>query len=133
MAKRFYLATQKDSSEKAAPLLEGLKAQGWERTYAWSSQDNVSPGEYAKIAVLELAGVREADVLVVLLPGGFGTHVEIGAALALGKPVILHASDLETLKKPYPCIFHSHPGVKLLVSQEVNVNEIIASMLAGPI
>jgi hypothetical protein len=30
--------------------------------------------------------VRDADVLIVLLPGGYGTHVEIGAALALEKP-----------------------------------------------
>ena len=64
MAKRFYLATQKDSSAKAAPLLEALKAQSWDRTFVWSSQDNVSPDEYAKIAVAELTGVREADVLV---------------------------------------------------------------------
>jgi len=57
----------------------------------------------------------------VLLPGGYGTHVEIGAALALGKPVILHAPDRKTLDSPYPCPFHHHPNVKLLISEEIDI------------
>ena len=77
----------------------------------------------------EMAAVREADVLVVLLPGGYGTHVEIGAALALGKPVILHAPDRKTLDAPYPCVFHYHPRVKLLVSEVLDVDEVLACML----
>ena len=76
----------------------------------------------------ELAAVRDADILIVLLPGGFGTHVEIGAALALGKPVILHAPDRKTLDTPYPCIFHYHPGVKLLVSEVLDIDQILACM-----
>jgi nucleoside 2-deoxyribosyltransferase len=128
MAKRFYLATRKDRSAQAAALLEALKAQGWERTLAWSDQNEAGTDGYAEIALAELAGVREADVLVVLLPGGYGTHVEIGAALALGKPVILHAQDRATLETPYPCPFHYHPGVKLLVSEVVDVDAVVACM-----
>ena len=126
MPKRFYLATQKDRSEQAAPLLEALKGQGWERTYAWSGTDHA--GGYADIALAELKGVREADVLVVLLPGGYGTHVEIGAALALGKRIILHAPDRKTLNIPYPCVFHYHPDVRLLVSEPLDVNALLACM-----
>jgi Nucleoside 2-deoxyribosyltransferase len=81
---------------------------------AWTGED-ASSDEYGKIALAELKGVRDADVLVVMLPGGFGTHVEIGAALALGKPVIVHAPDRKTLATPYPCVFHYHPRVKLFV------------------
>jgi len=127
MPKRFYLATQKDSSARAAPLLDALKAQGWVRTFAWTG-DELDPHRHADIAVAELTGVREADVLIVLLPGGRGTHVEIGAALALGKPVILHAPNYDTLKKPYPCVFHYHPSVKLLVSEVLDVNAVLACM-----
>ena len=74
----------------------------------------------------ELEAVKNADVLIVLLPGGFGTHVEIGAALALGKPVILHAPDYETLNKPYRCVFHYHPRVKLIVSDLITPETILA-------
>jgi nucleoside 2-deoxyribosyltransferase len=131
MPKRFYLATRKDRSEQAAPLLEALKAQGWERTFIWTALDEASTDGYGEVAQKELAGVRDADVLIVLLPGGFGTHVEIGAALALDKPVILHAPDRETLEKPYPCIFHHHPGVTLLVSETPEVDTILACMSEG--
>ena len=70
--------------------------------------------------------MRRADVLIVLLPGGYGTHVEIGAALALSKPVILHAPDRKTLETPYPCVFHYHPGVKLFVSEVLDLDAVLA-------
>src|SRR5437868_2356836 len=103
MPKRFYLSTRKDHSAQAVVLLEALRGQGWERTLDWTAQNNVGPDGYADTALAEIAAVRGADVLVVLLPGGYGTHVEIGAALALGKPVILHSPDRKTLDTPYPC------------------------------
>lgn len=125
---KFYLATRKDRAAQAEKLLEALNAHGWERTFVWSGEDRAGAEEYPKLALAELAGVREADVLIVLLPGGYGTHVEIGAALALGKPVILHAPDQKTLNDPYPCVFHYHPGVKLLISAAVDVNAILACL-----
>ncbi len=128
MPKRFYLATQKDRGEQAAPLVEALKAHGWERTFDWTNQDGAGPKGHADIALAELAGVREADVLIVLLPGGFGTHVEIGAALALGKPVILYAPDNKTLETPYRCPFHYHPLVKRLVSEVLDVDAVLDCM-----
>jgi nucleoside 2-deoxyribosyltransferase len=127
MPNRFYLSTRKDRSAQAELLLEALRDRGWQRTLDWASQ-NDDPDGYADSALTEIAAVREADVLIVLLPGGYGTHVEIGVALALGKPVILHSPDQTTLDTPYACIFHYHPGVKRLVSQVLNVNELLASL-----
>lgn len=66
--------------------------------------------------------------LVTRKDGGYGTHVDIGAALALGKPVILHVPDRKTLDMPYPCIFHYHPLIKLLVSEVLNIHEVLACM-----
>ena len=132
MSKRFYLSTRKDRIAEAAALLEALKRHGWEQTFDWADQNREGPREYADIALAELAGVREADVLIVLLPGGYGTHVEIGAALALGKPVILHAPDHKTLETPYACVFHYHPGVKLLISEFLDVAAVLGSMPRVP-
>lgn len=128
MSKRFYLSTGKDHSAGAALLLDSLKSRGWECTFDWSGQIDNGAAGYPDLAEAELAGVREAEVLVVLLPGGYGTHVEIGAALALGKPVILHAPDRKTLESPYPCIFHHHPAVKLVVSEILDVDVLLACM-----
>lgn len=128
MAKRFYVSSRKDRSKEANALAEALKEQGWERTFEWSDLGDATAESRAATAEAELQGVRDADVLIVLLPGGFGTHVEIGAALALAKPVILHAPDQKTLETPYPCVFHYHPSVKLLVSETLDVGAIIAHM-----
>ena len=115
-----------DLSARASLLLEALKAQGWERTFAWTGETD--PDRYAETALKEIEGVRDADVVIALLPGGRGTHVEIGAALGLGKPVILHAPDRDSLTKPYPCVFHYHPGVTLLISEVLDVDAILACM-----
>jgi len=128
MAKRFFLSTQKGRSAQADALSAALKVHGWERTFAWTDEDGEGSDGNAAIAVAELEGVREADVLVVLLPGGYGTHVEIGAALALGKPVILHAPERKTLETPYLCVFHYHPAVKLLISEVPDIGAILACL-----
>jgi nucleoside 2-deoxyribosyltransferase len=125
--RRFYLASRKDRSRECDVLQATLEAAGWKRTYAWTDAQ-LDAEHYAAVASAELAGVREANVLVVLLPGGYGTHVEIGAALALGKPIIIHAPDRETLKTPYPCIFHYHPSVELLISEVIDPAAVLACM-----
>jgi nucleoside 2-deoxyribosyltransferase len=128
MSKRFYLATRKDRGNEADALSAELKSHGWERTYTWTALDPTKTDDFADVALKEIAGVRDADVLIVLLPGGFGTHVEIGAALALGKPVILHAPDQKTLETPYRCIFHHHPGVKILISETLDIATVLACL-----
>ena len=126
MAKRFFLSTRKDRSAEANALSDALKARGWERTFAWTPDDSYGVEGLAATALAELKGVSDADVLIVLLPGGFGTHVEIGAALALGKRVILHASDQSTLETPYRCAFHYHPSVRRLISAVPDVGALVA-------
>jgi len=128
MPKRFFVSSRKDRNAEADALSAELTKHGWERTYAWKALDSETPEDLAKFAVAELEGVRNADFLIVLLPGGFGTHVEIGAALALGKPIILHSPDQKTLKEPYPCPFHYHPGVKLLISGTLDIDALLACM-----
>lgn len=128
MRKRFYLATRKDRESHANAISEELKARGWERTFVWTAQDSTSTDQYALVAQEELDAIKSADLLIVLLPGGYGTHVEIGAALALGKTVILHSPDRKTLNEPYPCVFHYHPKVKLIVSDVVSLDAILAEL-----
>jgi nucleoside 2-deoxyribosyltransferase len=127
LAKRFYFSTRVDRNSEGRLLLKALESRGWERTYIWSDQ-TVNPDKYRDIARAELEGIRLADIVVVLLPGGYGTHAEIGAALALGKPVILHSPDHTTLNTPYPCVFHYHPLVDLIVCEVVDVEALIDLM-----
>jgi nucleoside 2-deoxyribosyltransferase len=128
MLKRFFVSASKNRSADANALAAELTECGWHRTYEWKALHNENLEQLAAFAVAEMKGVRDADVLIVLLPGGFGTHVEIGAALALGKPVIIHAPDQKTLETPYRCPFHYHPNVKLFVSPKPDVDAILAAL-----
>lgn len=128
MPKRFYLATRKDRASEADEVSKALTRHGWERTLTWSNEAAAGPEAHAELAQAELRAVSEADVLIVMLPGGYGTHVEIGAALALGKPVILHAPDLQTLETPYSCVFHYHPNIKLLISKTLDNDELLSCL-----
>jgi nucleoside 2-deoxyribosyltransferase len=124
--KRFYISTRYDRRTDAATLMDLLRRRGWVPSFDWTGVQDYS--NLAALAVAEIDGVREADAVIVLLPGGFGTHVELGAALAFGKPLVVHARNRSVLEEPYPCVFHYHPAVQLIVSDILNEDEILARL-----
>ena len=108
---RYYIATKLDNHEAHNKLRDALFTQGHILTYDWTLHGPVYPhGKRVVAAVIEaeLKGVADADVVIVLTPGGRGTHIELGAALALGKKVyILTNEELG----PGCCGFYWHPLV----------------------
>lgn len=114
---KFYLASGLDNIRNASALREALERLGYPCTYDWMRHGAAFDRGWdglADVAAAELKGVADADLVVVLLPGGRGTHVELGAALALGKPVVIldpdHAHKLYEMG-PHMCSFYVHPGV----------------------
>lgn len=88
---KFYISTGYDNKDKASKLAEVIEAAGGEITYAWWELEYTEDiNELAKRGEAELQGVQGADIVIVLLPGRFGTHTEFGAALALGKKILLY-------------------------------------------
>lgn len=60
----------------------------------------------------ELKGVSASDFVVVLLPGGHGTHLEFGFSLASGKRVFLHSEDSTLFEiGPQTNAFYHHPEI----------------------
>lgn len=112
---KYYIATKLENHGEHNRLRDMLNAAGHECTYDWSVHGPVYGSGLEKVrevATLELQGVLDADAVVVLWPGGRGTHVELGAALAAGKPVVV-ASDVEGhhVASPETCAFYHHPFV----------------------
>lgn len=112
----FYLATGLPRREEAQWLASELRARGWQHTYDWAAHGSMQahPDQWSRVASAEMVGVRTCKVLLALLPGGFGTHAEIGAAIALGKQVVLvYPGELEELRGAagHTCIFYFHPAV----------------------
>jgi hypothetical protein len=58
-------------------------------TGKYNAEGALTPRILRGLAALDFAGVKAADFVVVLLPAARGSHVELGLAIALGKPVFL--------------------------------------------
>ncbi len=107
----FYVATKLENIEEARRLMALLRSWGLEPAYDWTVHGPVwrqGAARMREVAALELGGVRCADVVIVRLPGGRGTHTELGAALAFGQPVIIYGAAEAFVSGPEACAFYYH-------------------------
>lgn len=110
---RFYVATGLENAAAARAVIAALTARGHRVTYDWTTHGSVqheSSDTIARVASAELRGVMTADVVVALLPGGRGTHVELGVALGAVLAGDMRAVVLAGEEPPGPtCVFYHHP------------------------
>lgn len=108
----FYIATKLDRAKEHNIVRDDLVKLNWHITYDWTthgSVKNTTTSTLTKVANSEANGVINADVVIVLLPGGRGTHTELGLAIASNKKVILHSSNPEMFKAcEETCAFYHH-------------------------
>ena len=75
---KFYIASKLENAEQVSKVASVLKAAGHEHTYDWTKHGSVKgEGENRLREVMqnEFFGVRDADMVIILMPGGRGTHV----------------------------------------------------------
>ena len=119
---KFYVASGVPNAEKVNLAADALAAAGHTRTYDWTRHGDVSktaPERKREVAALEAKGVADAELVVLLLPGRFGTHAELGIALASceNKRVLLWSET----SAPFDgtegfCVFYHHPAVERFFS-----------------
>jgi hypothetical protein len=89
---KFYIASKLENAPAVRSLRDRLLTLGWSVTYDWTVHGSVQregADVIQIVALAEAAGVEAADVVIVLLPGGRGTHTELGMAIALKKKIVL--------------------------------------------
>ncbi len=96
---RVYVASSYSDYPRARAAMTALRAAGHDITHDWTALADQFPNDDAPLhlraqhAREDLQGVRDADVVLLLTPSdrgrGCGCWIETGAALALGKPVII--------------------------------------------
>jgi len=87
---RFYIATKLDNVIAYRQLRDALLERGHVITYDWTTslgEFQASADRSREICELEVGGVLTADRVFCLMPGGDGTHVELGLAIAKKKPI----------------------------------------------
>ena len=115
-----YVASGLENREQAAALIRQLSMDGHTITYDWTQRGDVrNSGDLAMIetAQREVNAVAEAELVILLLPGGKGTHTELGLALATreNKKIWIWSETEEVFGHgDATCVFYHHPEVSCL-------------------
>ncbi len=125
---KFYIATSLARAKDHNIVRDALVEQGHTLTYDWTTHGSVkctTTENLKRVSQNELNGIKGADILIVLIPGGHGTHVELGAALASNKKIILLSQDKKYfLPCEDTCAFYHDPNCKHIVSSLSNLNPL---------
>ena len=97
---KFYIGSGMKNRILVNYYVKALKEIGWKHTYNWTDNVNkeITKKNLVEYAKSEFQGIIDSDVVIILLPAGRGTHIELGMALALNKKVYL-CSLYETVIK----------------------------------
>lgn len=118
---RFYVATGLENVERAKKAVVVLARNGHELTYDWTSHGDIrylGADKMSDVAFSEVRAVRDAELVVVLLPGGKGTHTELGVSIASrsNKRILLWSETGEEFNNSeMNCTFYFHPAVERIV------------------
>jgi hypothetical protein len=105
---KVYIASRLENAAAVRELRDELAKHDVVLTYDWTehgSVQNEGAERMRDVAHAEASGVEEADLVIVLLPGGRGTHVEIGIAIGAGVDILLVG---EQQSEGHDCAFYNH-------------------------
>ena len=109
---RFYIAVGNTGAIRANKVAEVMEKRGHEHSFDRSQRGGGDPSE---LAFSVLRSVRDAELVLALLPGGNETHVELGFAIATrgNKRIVLWSETGDEFEKnDRACAFYYHPAVE---------------------
>ena len=125
---RIYVAGKWQDRKRVQEIQERLRRRGHTITIDWTchefdAKDGVVAGfdELALFALEDEWGVRSADAVIAVMEQDYsykGAWVEIGMALALGKPVYMLGTA------GHSCIFVNHPSIQPFQTME-QIEEVL--------
>ncbi len=122
----FYVASSFQNKEVVREVSLQLKQIGWHHTYDWTQNERaISLEALQKIGLLEKQAIAKSDVVVVILPGGKGSHIELGLAIAWQKKTFLYSPNLEATDMQTTSTFYHLPEVQICKG---SIEELIATI-----
>lgn len=127
---KYYIASSIANKEIVNLTIQSLNNLGFINTYNWTLNEKADNKLKLKnIGIEELNAVKDADLLIVILPGGKGTHIEMGIALGYNKPIILAYFNEESITVENSATFYHIDNVKhILVTEENIVDELVKTL-----
>jgi hypothetical protein len=110
---KFYAASSFKNIQQVRYICEQLKLKGFKHTYDWTQNERAANyQDLQRIGQAEKQAVIESDFLVVLLPAGKGSHIEMGIALGLDKKIFLYSPNEEVKNMAETSTFYHLPQVE---------------------
>jgi len=105
--RKFYVASSFKNVDTVRYVSQKLKDVGYIHTYDWTQNGRALTFEALRsIGEQEKSAVKDSDFVIVILPAGKGSHIEMGMALGFGKKIFLYSpnkaiNDFETTSTFY--------------------------------
>lgn len=124
---KFYIGSGFKNCDLVNYYSKALERRGWKHTYNWAKdiKSDETIEDLIEYAELEKKGIIDSDVVIILLPAGRGTHIELGMALALNKKIYLCSSDGKDFEIENTVNFYQLPNMIKLVGDADNIIEEI--------
>lgn len=130
-----YIASTLGNAQQVRRLRDRFAKLGIQLTYDWTEHNNGQPYVPDRESILkrqiaeqELTGILDAGCVLVVIPGGRGTHFEFGFAYMAQKPLVLLVDPpVPDDKQGWPSFYHLERIVK--VHNEDNAVETVTHIL----
>ncbi len=123
---KFYVASSFKNIDTVRSVSKQLINKGYIQTYDWTKNEKASTLKDLKdIGQLEKSAVMEADFLIVILPAGKGSHIELGIALGQGKRIYVYSPSNEVNNVETTSTFYHVPEVKTIIGSIDDIVEIV--------
>lgn len=125
---KFYIGSGLKNYKLVNYYAKILKENGLEEAYNWvkNIKNDITKKDLEKYAKEETQAIVNSDIIIILLPAGRGTHVELGMALALNKKIFLCSETNEEFNIKNTVAFYELPNIiKLVGTPDENIKKII--------
>jgi len=110
--KRFYIASSLNNKANVQIVSERLKQEGFIHTYDWTQNKHLTSLDHLReVGMKELEAVKSSDFVVVMLPAGKGSHIELGIALGNDIKIYLYSENNELNELDKTSTFYHLKGV----------------------
>ena len=105
-------------------ISEKLINLGHIHTYNWAKNiiENETIEDMIRASELEKQAIIDSDVVIIILPAGRGTHIELGMALALNKKVYLYSKDGKDFELENTVNFYEIPEITKVIG---SINDLV--------
>ncbi len=127
----YYIGSGFYNIENVRRLRDLLSAQGHTHTYDWTLNTRADSVDALRdIGEKERDAIKGSDFVIILLPAGKGSHVELGIAIGSGVPVFIHdTTDSMTNFETTSTFYHVAQVVQLSGALEDIPSQIDAFLI----